>query len=347
MVFSQLLPVLRQYPVATTVVRIEPLHGAGGFSGANLWRLHCGSAPFGYCLRQWPAGQPAPDRLRWIHGVLDQVVRAGIQIVPAPLRTHSGASYVEYLDHLWEVSPWMPGVADYHQHPSPQRLCNAFVALGQFHVAAARSAAAEQARIPEVLAARSARIREWLARPRAAWLEKIDAFSRGSETVPSELASQLAAQALEVLTHFQRLAPVLARQLAAWNQAVPIQPCIRDIWHDHVLFEGDRVSGLVDFGAMQLETVAGDVARLLGSLAGDSQSDREIGLNAYESVRTLSHAERQLVPLLDRTSSLLSPMNWIQWLCVERRTFDHPQSIAQRVEGFLARLRRLSLIDLD
>ena len=76
-------------------------------------------------------------------------------------------------------------------------------------------------------------------------------------------------------------------------------------------------------------------------------SDWEIGLNAYESVRTLSHAERQLVPLLDRTSALLSPMNWVHWLCVERRTFDHPQQISQRVEGFLGRLRLLSTIDLD
>jgi homoserine kinase type II len=245
----------------------------------------------------------------------------------------------------------MPGVADYHQHPAPQRLRNALIALGQFHVAAAPDASDEQARIPDVVAARSARIREWLERPRTAWLERIDAFSAGSDTVPpvlsSQMAAQLAAQAYEVLTHFQRLAPMLARELAAWNQAVPIQPCIRDVWHDHVLFEGDRVSGLIDFGAMQWETVAGDVARLLGSLVGDAQSDWEMGLNAYESVRPLSHAERQLVPLLDRASALLSPMNWIQWLCVERRTFDHPQQISQRIAGFLTRLRRLSTIDLD
>ncbi len=50
---------------------------------------------------------------------------------------------------------------------------------------------------------------------------------------------------------------------------VPIQPCIGDIWHDHILFLGDGVSGLVDFGGMRADTVAGDIARLLGSLVAD------------------------------------------------------------------------------
>lgn len=45
-----------------------------------------------------------------------------------------------------------------------------------------------------------------------------------------------------------------------------LQPCIRDIWHDHVLFDGDRVTGLIDFGAMQIDTPATDIARLVGSL---------------------------------------------------------------------------------
>ena len=29
------------------------------------------------------------------------------------------------------------------------------------------------------------------------------------------------------------------------------QPCIRDIWHENVLFSGDEVSGLIDFGALE------------------------------------------------------------------------------------------------
>ncbi len=76
-----------------------------------------------------------------------------------------------------------------------------------------------------------------------------------------------------------------SRAGAAELLAAPLQPCIRDVWHDHVLFVGDDVSGLVDFGAMQPDSVAADIARLLGSLAGDDRQAWTIGLAAYESVQ--------------------------------------------------------------
>ena len=38
--------------------------------------------------------------------------------------------------HLWELTPWLPGVADFHQQPSPSRLQAAVHALARFHRAA-------------------------------------------------------------------------------------------------------------------------------------------------------------------------------------------------------------------
>ena len=39
----------------------------------------------------------------------------------------------------------------------------------------------------------------------------------------------------------------VADVLNRWaDRDVPLQPCIRDVWHDHVLFEGDKVTGLID-----------------------------------------------------------------------------------------------------
>jgi len=51
------------------------------------------------------------------------------------------------------------------------------------------------------------------------------------------------------------------------HTALPLQPCVRDIWHDHVLFTGNEVTGLMDFGALAVDTPATDIARLVNSFA--------------------------------------------------------------------------------
>src|SRR4029079_8505162 len=76
------------------------------------------------------------------------------------------------------------------------------------------------------------------------------------------------------------------------NIPLPVQPCIRDIWHDHVLFTGNDVTGIIDFGAMDVDTPATDVARLLGSLVGDDEPGWSAGVSAYSANRPLSADEQ-------------------------------------------------------
>jgi homoserine kinase type II len=128
----------------------------------------------------------------------------------------------------------------------------------------------------------------------------------------------------------------------AANFEVPLQPCIRDVWHDHILFTGDQLSGIVDFGAMRRENVAADLARLLGSLVGDDQENRAIGLAAYADIRPLSAAEETLVDVYDKSTVLLSGMNWLRWIFLEGRRFDRLKIIANRLEAIAVRLERLA-----
>jgi len=341
---------------------------ASGFSGAEVYRLETARGTL--ALRRWPAEHPSPDRLTWIHSVLTQAVANGFDRLPLPLAAvgtikpdgvprlrsssaekASGETFVSHDGHLWELALWLPGEADFHRNPSPARLTAAMQALAQLHQAMANfqpnpqphgrspgiSARLEQLRAEKVLGTISVAVKLKARHPSS------------TEMVPDTFSmTTLLDAALEILTHFERRAPELERQLSASvDRRVPLQPAIRDIHDEHVLFVGDQVTGIIDFGAMRYETVAGDVARLLGSLVGglgggdttDRQCDWQAGLTAYEAVRPLSPAERELIPLFDRSGLLLGGMNWLQWLFVDGRQFADLARVHARVDTILSQLR--------
>ena len=53
------------------------------------------------------------------------------------------------------------------------------------------------------------------------------------------------------------------------HEPVPVQPCGAP--HDHVLFDGDRVTGIIDFAAAKVDHVAADLARLFGESDPDDR----------------------------------------------------------------------------
>src|SRR5205085_11670626 len=113
---------------------------------------------------------------------------------------------------------------------------------------------------------------------------------------------------------------------------------IRDVHHEHVLFTGDQVTGLIDFGALRIDTPLTDVARLVGSLVGDDAEARRIALDAYAELRPLSEADRRLVDVLDQSGVVLGALNWLKWLYVERRDMGPVTPIVRRLDELLARL---------
>jgi homoserine kinase type II len=116
---------------------------------------------------------------------------------------------------------------------------------------------------------------------------------------------------------------------------------MRDIWHDHVLYEGDEVSGLIDFGAMRAETVAADMSRLLGSLVGDHKAGWTAGLAAYMEVRPLEVYEEMLIAAFDRANVLLSGMTWLEWIYLDGRLFENREAVFERIDENIGRLANL------
>jgi homoserine kinase type II len=327
-------PVLRHYAADCQPRAARFLNSVGGFSGARLWRLVTPRGPL--CLRRWPGEQPTPDRLEFIQAVLWHVDQEGFDRVPLPLETIAHRGYVRHEGHLWELTPWLPGRPDYVAAPSSARLGAAMAALAEFHRAAGSFP------LPDAALCASPGIAE-----RRGQLADLDAggYEQLRRAVALSVEGSMLAvyskPAARILGFFLRAAPRIRAELdEAARARVPIQPCLRDIWHENVLFVGDEVSGLVDFGAMRPENVAADVARLLGSLAEDDAAGWREGLAAYEQIRPLSEVEATLVRVFDSSGVLLGGMNWIRWIYEEHRQFGEAAAVAKRLDYFCRRLAR-------
>jgi Ser/Thr protein kinase RdoA (MazF antagonist) len=322
------LSVLAAYPDDCRPAEIEPLGAAGGFSGARFWRVSTRAGEF--CLRRWPRAHPSAERLEFIQAVLWHVVCEGFELAPLPLCTRSRKGYVRRIGYFWELAPWMPGRADFRESPTDEKLTAAMAALADFHLAAATFP------LPDPPVSRSPGIRE-RRKQLQAWIS--GDLDRLAAAVQPGLWPALECRAAEVLRLVRRGGDRVLELLDTAAQCrVPLQPCIRDVWHNHVLFEGSRVSGLIDFGSMGTDNVSADVARLLGSMAGDDPHLRRVGLDAYRSVRPLSQDELSLIHAFDRSTVLMAGLTWIDWVYRQRRAFENPESIPRRLDEIIERL---------
>jgi Ser/Thr protein kinase RdoA (MazF antagonist) len=324
--------VLAEYSADCQPSRAEPLGSAGGFSGAQFWRLTTPSGTL--CLRRWPANYPPVDQLQFIQAVLWHVQHEGFDRVPLPLETLTHAGYVAHAGHFWELAPWLPGAANYHAHPTDVRLEAALRALAEFHIAAASFP------LPDIgpsVSPGMARRRQRFEHLRAGGLREL------SDSVREGTWPALAPRARQLLHHFGVTADRHAQAIErASRLRVALQPCIRDIWHDHVLFVGERVSGLVDFGGLRPDNPATDIARLIGSLAADDQDAWEIGLAAYETVRPLSEEELALIAVFDQTTVLMGGLEWLEWIYLQRKAFADRAAVESRLDLAIKRLARLA-----
>ena len=328
--------VLAKFPADCKARKIESLGSAGGFSGARFWQV---SAPRGMlCLRRWPVPHPTTSRLAFIHRVLQHAKRHGFQQVPVPIRTHSEreATFIHHVGHLWEISRWLPGKANYAEYPSQERLRASMEALARFHLSVAD--------FPETVS----RIG-----PAPAILERLQMFAAWETQDRDRLMSavdrqdSIAAPGIsrigkQIINAFDCHRTSVFKDLSQSSERfIPIQPCIRDIWHQHILFQQDEISGIVDFGAARPDTVSADVSRLLGSLAADQSIEWNIGLEAYAKVRSLTKNELHLIDPLDRSTALLSGLNWLRWLYLENRSFDNMQVIKSRLNTIFQRIEKI------
>ncbi|MDB5392025.1 MAG: hypothetical protein JWM11_7671 [Planctomycetaceae bacterium] len=237
---EQILTVCRQFVPLAPGATVVPI--TGGFSGAGIWRLEDQSRS--YALRRWPLNGPEPARLRGLHRLLNHVSRLGRSEVPVPILASPNESLVFELGHFWQLEPWMPGIANFHSEPTPERLRDTMRLLGQWHSAARSFLPLDcERQWFDVRTAHPIGLTERLSKLRL-WQTTHRDLVRGGLNQGLALFHSHLEQIFEWTNRLtQNLINIL---LPLSVEEVPLQPCLRDVWHDHVLFSGNRATGLID-----------------------------------------------------------------------------------------------------
>jgi len=328
--------ILQQFPIAPGACQAVD---SDGFSGARLWRVMDGDRS--YCLRCWPEGA-SEARVLSINAVL---ARAKLPFVPRPLIANSRQSVVTDARRHWTLQPWMPGQSISNLPPPRELLREALHALAQFHRSTAGVSFSDERH--QVTSGESPEVSlrgapAGLASRTSLTLNSLQQRLTGLKTAPiAAKHAELAPRRERLVPLFLEVAPrILEESRPALQWSVPLQACIRDIHASHVLFTGGQVTGLIDFDAMRVDNVATDLARLLGSYAGDDFELWEIGLSAYDEIRPLSRDERELVVHYDRLAVLLTGLQWLQWMLLEGKQFELAKALP-RIDATLLRLEHL------
>lgn len=312
---------------------------SAGFSGAEIFRIE--TALGFYALRKWPAASLPGERIKGLHRLLRHVFDACLYEVAVPVAALNGETLVTHAGRYWQLEPWMPGRADYWMHPSPQRLRDVMARLALFHQLTRDYADAGSARqwffhedqaISPAVKERLAFLNEW----------KETKIHRLRSALNTKARRELYEMGKELALRFDRTAQFIEAKLEVLSR-VPfrLQPCLRDLWHDHVLFTEEKVTGLIDASACRSDNIAADLARLLGSLLLDDRAAWELALEEYEEHHSLDGQEKALLEALDQSGILLSGLAWMDRLVLEGEPVSNFANVLARLESLCGRLKTL------
>ncbi len=318
--------IIRRYPAALRPLgELASLGNAGGNSGASLWHYHSSQGPL--VLRAWPRPETRGEDIQRIHRWLEATRFLGF--VPIPLRDERGISVVEDNGTFWELAPWMPGKPDLRRPASRGVLHAGMAAVAAFHQAL--SSSGELGPSPNL----GIRLSELEHQMKGGYVDLRNAVGRAWGDANAEIARRWLDRAqLEAPRRLERI-----RHLA--HRDFRLQPCLRDARPEHLLFEHERVTGLIDFGAMGIDSVANDLSRLLSEWAEGDRLTRDEAFAAYSAVRPLDNDEMLLTDALEASATLLAGAHWIRWHYLEGRVFENAEAVSLGLAKCWERLDRL------
>ena len=146
-------------------------------------------------------------------------------------------------------------------------------------------------------------------------LSRITVVTRGTPMVIEQIKNQLdrlvpVHRVVDMTTAGPAIERELAHLAAHWPARLPDGVVHADLFPDNVFFVGDQVSGVIDFYFACNDFLAYDIAVCLNDWCIDLPSGAhdaarsDAFLAAYQAVRPLTTAERQLLPALLRAGAL-------------------------------------------
>ena len=320
--------ILRRWPINAT--EASPLQSSG-FSGAQLWKIN-GSQSQPLCLKHYSAGSLTVEQLDGIHRVLIHAFNVGCEFVAKPMRLTDGFTTVVAGSEnstsagLWDLSTWVPGspVTSF----SDAQIEIAFASIARFHKAAAQ---VNLAFGPSPnLGQRQTQLAK-LVRPESPVLDQAASQLKTASIHPT--LQEPLATLVDLLCRVpqSQIASLQKRLRESSTVDLPLHPVVRDLRAEHLLFTGDELTGLVDFDAMQMDSIAYDLSRLTSSMRL-TETQLHLALSTYHAARPIQAAEAKLVQALTGVSRVLAPLSWINWLVLEQRSFSNLTAVEQRLK---------------
>lgn len=311
---------------------------SGGLSNSRVWQVN--SAIGQFCLKAWPESAYTAERLSAIHQWI-QAIGMHHHFVPRLIPNADRLTLMRCGDHYWECATWLAGKPMDRNNVTVEDSMLAVAALAEMHRSSVNyycqpgSSPSVKTRI-ELL--RWYQNRLDLRQMQIGGLDK----SRSLPTRPNLISTAPNEDELAQLTliQFDRLQPAMSQQLSSLLQPVQLCWVVRDLHREHILFEEGHISGIIDYGAARIDEPLIDLVRLLGSLWPYDVDQRHRMVRHYQQ---LLEAEDLLerFRVLDQTSTLLSAMQWLQWLIIDRREFNAERSeLLKRWYELLERLQR-------
>jgi len=217
----------------------------------------------------------AEKDLPFFLGLMDHLAARGLNC-PLPVRKPDGAMLGRLAGRPAAIITFLEGVS--HKHPKPVHCHAVGRALAEMHAAAA-----------DFSLTRANALGLAGCRPLS------DRFAAEADTIEPGLHADIATE-LSILER-------------AWPHDLPRGVIHADLFDDNVFFIGDELSGLIDFYFACNDALAYDIAVCLNAWCFDASFRFDIAkgralLAGYQSVRTLTPAEREALPLLARGAAL-------------------------------------------
>ena len=317
---------------------IEPFTNHGGLSGSKIWKVT--TEKQSYCLRQW-SSQPDAERFAEVHGLLSHFQNLSCEITPIIFSTvrhdpwhHEHATFVYAHESAWELQSWLPGTAVLRHEFSSEKVRGALATLARIHKLAARPPLALPAK-PQESGGLQKRLKTLVGLQRSTFQDSLGEMITRSGCICKSQCEQMFGALLSAI-------PLALREVQqAAGRLLPLQWILGDVHREHFLFTREKVTGVVDYGAVCVDSRVRDIARLLDSIALDDPERWQIGLEAYQQVSSLAPQELTTLAAFDAGGIAVAAYRWLHWLVVEGRDFDR-QAVTARLHHLATRLEALN-----